>query len=175
MKEPVMAATFGDDKEGRMPKIVPNLWFDTNALEAAEFYVSIFPNSKIVDVAYYGEGAPMPAGTVLVVSFELDGQLHRGINGGPMFTFSEAVSLEVSTADQNETDYYWERLTTDGGNEVQCGWLKDRFGLSWQVVPVGAIALLTDPDPGRRQRATDAMMQMVKLDLAALHAAADGT
>ena len=155
-----------------MPQITPNLWFDTQAQEAAEFYVSVFPNSKITNVTYYGEAGPGPAGTVLTVDFELDGQPFTGINGGPQFTFTEAVSFLINCADQEEVDSYWAKLT-DGGSEVQCGWLKDRYGLSWQVVPVGMNELINDPDPGRSARAMRAMLGMKKLDLAALHAAAD--
>lgn len=156
-----------------MPQIIPNLWFDTEALAAAEFYVSIFPNSRIVQVARYPEGTPERAGEPLTVDFELDGQPHTAINGGPQFTFDEAVSLLVLCDDQAEVDRYWEALTA-GGEEVQCGWLKDRYGLSWQVVPKGMEEILGDPDPARAQRAMAAMMTMVKLDLAALRAAADG-
>jgi predicted 3-demethylubiquinone-9 3-methyltransferase (glyoxalase superfamily) len=155
-----------------MPQITPNLWFDTQAQEAAEFYVSVFPNSKVTNVTYYGEAGPGPAGTVLTVDFELDGQPFTGINGGPDFTFTEAVSFLINCADQEEVDSYWAKLT-DGGSEVQCGWLKDRYGLSWQVVPVGMNEVLNDPDPARSERAMRAMLGMKKLDLAALHAAAD--
>lgn len=156
-----------------MPRITPNLWFDTQALEAAEFYVSIFPNSAIGEITYYIEGSPGPAGTVQTVNFTLDGQPFTGINGGPQFTFSEAVSLLIDCSDQAELDHYWEKLT-DGGEPVQCGWLRDRYGLSWQVVPAGWEALMNDPDPDRVARATKAMLGMVKLDMAALQAAADG-
>lgn len=156
-----------------MPRITPNLWFDTQALEAAEFYVSIFPNSSIGEITHYIEGSPGPAGTVQTVNFTLDGQPFTGINGGPQFTFSEAVSLLIDCADQAELDHYWEKLT-DGGEPVQCGWLRDRYGLSWQVVPTGWEALMNDPDPDRVARATAAMLGMVKLDIAALQAAADG-
>lgn len=156
-----------------MPRITPNLWFDTQALEAAEFYVSIFPDSSIGEVTHYIEGSPGPAGTVQTVNFSLDGQPFTAINGGPQFTFSEAVSLLIDCADQTELDYYWEKLT-DGGEPVQCGWLRDRYGLSWQVVPEGWEALMNDPDPDRVARATAAMLSMVKLDIAALEAAADG-
>lgn len=155
-----------------MPKITPNLWFDTEGLEAAEFYVSIFPNSKINNVTHYGEAGPRPAGTVLTVDFELDGQEYTAINGGPEFKFDEAVSLLINCADQAEVDYYWEKLT-DGGEEVQCGWLKDRYGLSWQVVPAGMMELFSDPDPSKVDRAMKAMFDMKKLDLAALLEAAN--
>lgn len=157
-----------------MPTITPNLWFDTQSEEAAEFYCSIFPNSKITNVTHYGEAGPRPAGMVLTVDFVLDGQEYTAINGGPEFTFTEAISLLINCEDQEEVDYYWAKLT-DGGQEVQCGWLKDRYGLSWQVCPVGMLELLNDPDPERSQRAMTAMLGMVKLDLAALRAAADGS
>ena len=156
-----------------MPRITPNLWFDTQALEAAEFYVSVFPNSRITNVARYTEAGPGPAGTVLTVEFELDGQPYTAINGGPQFTFDEAISLLISCADQAEVDYYWDKLT-DGGEESMCGWLKDRYGLSWQVAPPGMAEIFADPDPTRAERAMRAMLQMRKLDLAALQAAAGG-
>lgn len=154
-------------------KIIPNLWFDTEAEQAAEFYVSIFDNSRIVDISHYNEAGPREAGMVMTVAFELDGQRFVGINGGPEFTFDEAVSFEVSCDTQEEVDHFWERLS-DGGEEGQCGWLKDRFGLSWQVVPAGMEKLLNDPDPDRARRAMEAMLRMSKLDIAALQAAADG-
>ena len=157
-----------------MPTITPNLWFDTQGQEAAEFYCSIFPNSKITNITYYGEAGPGPAGTVLTVDFVLDGHEYTAINGGPLFTFNEAISLCVNCEDQDEVDSYWAKLT-DGGEEVQCGWLKDRYGLSWQVCPKGMVELLNDPDPARSQRAMTAMLGMKKLDLAALRAAADGS
>jgi predicted 3-demethylubiquinone-9 3-methyltransferase (glyoxalase superfamily) len=156
-----------------MPKITPNLWFDTEAEEAAEFYVSVFPNSKINDVTYYGEAGPRPAGMVLTVEFELDGQPFTALNGGPQFTFDEAVSFLVDCTDQDEVDYYWDRLREGGGQEGPCGWLKDRFGVSWQVNPVELMQLLTDPDPARAARATQAMYAMQKIDIAAVRAAAD--
>jgi predicted 3-demethylubiquinone-9 3-methyltransferase (glyoxalase superfamily) len=155
-----------------MPEITPNLWFDTEGKEAAEFYCSVFPNSKINNVTYYGEAGPRPAGTVLTVDFELDGQRLTAINGGPEFTFDEAVSFLINCADQKEVDYYWSKLT-EGGEESQCGWLKDKYGLSWQVVPTELEKLITDPDEGRAQRAMKAMLGMKKLDVAALRAAAD--
>ena len=153
-------------------RVIPNLWFDTQGLEAAEFYCSIFPNSRIRSVARYPEGAPGPAGEVMTVEYELDGQRFVHINGGPQFTFSEAVSFQIDCADQAEVDHYWDRLV-DGGEESQCGWLKDRYGVSWQVVPAGMDDVLSDPDPGRAQRAMQAMLQMRKLDVAALRRAAD--
>jgi predicted 3-demethylubiquinone-9 3-methyltransferase (glyoxalase superfamily) len=154
-------------------KIVPNLWFDTEAEDAADFYTSVFKNSRIVNVAHYTEAGSRPAGTVMTVEFELDGQRFVGINGGPQFTFDEAVSFQISCEDQDEVDYYWERLT-EGGEEGPCGWLKDRFGLSWQVVPTGMAELFDDPDPERARRAMEAMLQMRKLDIEALRRAADG-
>jgi predicted 3-demethylubiquinone-9 3-methyltransferase (glyoxalase superfamily) len=156
-----------------MPRITPNLWFDTQGLEAAEFYVSVFPSSRITNVTRYTEAGPGPAGEVLTVDFELDGQEYTAINGGPQFTFDEAISLLVNCADQAEVDYYWSRLS-EGGEESRCGWLKDRYGLSWQVCPVGMAEVFADPDPARVERAMRAMLQMTKLDLAAMLAAADG-
>ena len=156
-----------------MPKITPNLWFDTESEQAAEFYVSVFPNSKITDVTHYGEAGPRPAGTVLTVEFVLDGTEFTAINGGPEFTFDEAISLMITCEDQEEIDYYWDKLTA-GGEESQCGWLKDKYGLSWQVVPTGMAEALNDPDPARSERAMKAMLGMKKIDLAALRAAADG-
>jgi predicted 3-demethylubiquinone-9 3-methyltransferase (glyoxalase superfamily) len=157
-----------------LQKIVPNLWFDTEGEEAAEFYVSVFPNSRVLNVARYTEAGPRDAGTVMTVEFELDGQRFVAINGGPDFRFSEAVSFQVTCADQEELDYYWERLTSDGGSDGPCGWCKDRYGLSWQVVPEGMDELFADPDPTRATRAMEAMLGMRKLDVAALHAAAEG-
>ena len=153
--------------------IVPNLWFDTEAEAAADFYTSVFDSSRIVSVTRYPDAGPGPVGSVMTVEFELNGQRFVGINGGPQFTFSEAVSFQITCDTQDEVDYYWERLS-DGGQEVQCGWLKDRFGLSWQVVPTGMEELLNDPDPERANLAMEAMLTMVKLDVAALRAAADG-
>jgi predicted 3-demethylubiquinone-9 3-methyltransferase (glyoxalase superfamily) len=154
-------------------KITPSLWFDTEAEDAANFYTSVFKNSRIVSVAHYTEGAPRPAGTVMTVEWELDGQRFIGINGGPQFKFDEAISLQISCQDQEEVDYFWEKLT-DGGEEGPCGWLKDRFGLSWQVVPKGMGELFTDPDPERSGRAMQAMLKMKKLDIGELRRAADG-
>jgi predicted 3-demethylubiquinone-9 3-methyltransferase (glyoxalase superfamily) len=155
-----------------MPRITPNLWFDTQGEEAAEFYISVFPNSKITNVLRYTEAGPGPAGTVVTVDFVLDGQEYTAINGGPDFTFNEAVSLLINCDDQEEVDYYWSKLT-EGGEEGQCGWLKDRYGLSWQVCPTAVYDLLQDPDQDRAARATAAMYQMKKIDIAAMRAAAD--
>jgi len=154
-------------------KITPNLWFDTEAEEAAAFYISVFPNSRIVNVARYTEAGPRPAGMVMTIEFELDGQRFIGINGGPQFTFDEAVSFQINCETQDDVDYYWERLS-EGGEEGPCGWLKDRYGLSWQVTPPGMDELFADPDPKKAERAMKAMLGMSKLDLAALRSAAEG-
>jgi predicted 3-demethylubiquinone-9 3-methyltransferase (glyoxalase superfamily) len=154
-------------------RIVPNLWFDTEAEEAAGHYISIFKNSRIVNVTHYTEAGPREAGTVMTVEFELDGQRFVGINGGPEFTFDEAVSFQIDCENQEEIDYYWDRLS-EGGEEGQCGWLKDRYGLSWQVVPTGMEELFADPDPTKAERAMQAMFGMRKLDIAALRSAAEG-
>jgi predicted 3-demethylubiquinone-9 3-methyltransferase (glyoxalase superfamily) len=154
-------------------KIVTNLWFDTEAEEAAAFYTSVFENSRIVNVTHYTEAGPRAAGTVMTVEWELDGQRFVGINGGPQFKFDEAISLQIECQDQDEVDYYWEKLS-EGGQEGPCGWLKDRYGLSWQVTPTGMEELFTDPDPERAKRAMEAMLKMSKLDIAALHSAAGG-
>ncbi|MCX4728764.1 VOC family protein [Streptomyces sp. NPDC090052] len=155
-----------------MPRITPNLWFDTEGEEAAAFYVSVFPRSEIKHVTHYTAAGPRPAGTVLTVDFVLDGQEYTAINGGPQFTFDEAISLMVKCADQEEIDYYWAKLS-EGGQEGPCGWLKDKYGVSWQVAPTGLHEILTDPDPTRGERAMKAVFGMKKLDLAAIRAAAD--
>jgi predicted 3-demethylubiquinone-9 3-methyltransferase (glyoxalase superfamily) len=156
-----------------MQTISPFLWFDDQAEQAAQRYVEIFPNSRIVSVARYGEGAPQPAGTAMSVSFVLDGTEVQALNGGPMYSFTEAFSFVVSVPDQAECDRVWDALTADGGEPGRCGWLKDRWGLSWQVIPTALPELLGDPDPGRASRAMNAMLTMNKIDVAALHAAAD--
>jgi len=145
-----------------MPTTTPCLWFDTEGLEAAELYVSVFPNSRIVKVLHYGEAGPRPAGTVMTVDFELDGKPFIALNGGPEFTFTEALSLEIECADQAEVDHYWSKLG-EGGEHGPCGWLKDRYGLSWQVVPVRMKELLDDPDQAKAQAAMAAMLGMGKL------------
>jgi predicted 3-demethylubiquinone-9 3-methyltransferase (glyoxalase superfamily) len=155
------------------PKIVPSLWFDTEAEEAAEFYTSIFENSRILNKLYYTDAAPRKAGMVMTVEWELDGQRFVGINGGPQFTFDEAVSFQINCKDQDEVDYYWDKLT-EGGKEGPCGWVSDKYGLSWQVVPEGMDELFADPDRERANRAMAAMLKMGKLDIAAIRAAADG-
>ena len=157
-----------------MPRITPNLWFDGEALDAAEYYCSIFPNSEIRAVSHYTEAGPGPAGEVLTVDFVLDGKEFTAINGGPAFTFDEAVSFLINCKDQAEVDRYWDTFIGDGGQESQCGWLKDKFGLSWQVVPEGMAELFTDPDKSKAERAMKAMLGMKKLDVAALQAAAAG-
>ena len=157
-----------------MQKITPCLWFDTQAEQAAEFYTSVFDHSEILEVARYGEAGPGPEGSAMVVRFALDGQEFVGLNGGPLFTFDEAVSFQIDCKDQAEVDYYWDRLS-EGGEEGQCGWLKDRFGLSWQVVPARLTELLGDPDPAVAERATRAMFEMRKIDIAAVERAASGT
>jgi len=156
-------------------KITPFLWFDTEALEAAEFYVSLFEDSKILGVSRYGEGGPGPAGSVMVVNFQLAGQEFMALNGGPMFKFTEAVSLYVHCATQAEVDYLWENLIADGGEESMCGWLKDRYGLSWQIIPDALGELLGDPDPEKAGRVMQAMLQMRKIDVARLEQARNGT
>jgi len=157
-----------------MPQITPNLWFDTQSEEAAAFYVSVFPNSAITNVTHYTDAGPREAGLVLTVDFVLDGQAYTAINGGPDFTFNEALSLLINCDGQDEVDYYWDKLREGGGREIACGWLKDRYGLSWQVFPTQAAALLADADSERSQRAMTAMLSMIKIDLAAMRAAADG-
>jgi predicted 3-demethylubiquinone-9 3-methyltransferase (glyoxalase superfamily) len=154
-------------------KITPNLWFDGNAEEAAAFYVDVFADGKIGHIAHYPENSPGPAGTVMTVEWEVMGLKFIGINGGPQFKFDEAVSFMISCKDQDEVDYFWDRLT-DGGEESQCGWCRDRFGLSWQVVPEGMEVVFNDPDKEKSQRAMQAMLQMKKLDIGALRAAAEG-
>ena len=154
-------------------KIIPNLWFDNDAEDAANFYITVFKNSRIVSVAKYPEGSPGEPGTVMTVEFELDGQRFVGINGGPQFKFDEAVSFQITCEGQDEVDYYWDALT-EGGEESQCGWLKDKFGLSWQVVPQGMEEVFSDPDRAKAERAMKAMLGMRKLDIAALRAAAEG-
>jgi predicted 3-demethylubiquinone-9 3-methyltransferase (glyoxalase superfamily) len=155
-----------------MQKITPCLWFDTEGEEAATFYTSVFKNSRIVSVTRYGEAGPRSAGMVLTVEFELDGQAFVALNGGPEFTFTEALSLQVGCETQEEVDEYWERLSA-GGQEGPCGWLKDKYGVSWQIVPTSLTELISDPDPERSQRAMRAMLQMTKIDIAAVQAAAE--
>jgi predicted 3-demethylubiquinone-9 3-methyltransferase (glyoxalase superfamily) len=156
-----------------MQKISPFLWFDDQAEEAANHYVSIFKNSAILGVSRYGEGAPRPAGSAMSVSFVLDGLEMQALNGGPEFAFTEAISLFVTAETQDEIDDLWEKLTSGGGEPSQCGWLKDRYGLSWQIVPPVLFELMGDPDPDKSSRVMQALFTMGKIDIAALQAAHD--
>ena len=158
-----------------MPTITPFLWFDDQAEEAVEFYVSVFPNSRILDVVRNGEHAPGPTGSVMTIRFELDGTVFTALNGGPAhYGFDESVSFVIDCKTEEEVDHYWGALT-DGGEEIACGWLQDRYGLRWQVVPSDLPSLLGDPDPERASRALQAMMTMKKLDMRAMREAADGS
>lgn len=150
-----------------MQKVTPFLWFDTQAEEAANFYTSIFENSKVAEVTRYGEAGPGPAGTVMTITFQLDGQEFIALNGGPQFKFTEALSFSVACETQEEVDYYWEKLT-DGGEPGPCGWLKDKYGLSWQINPTVLGELLSDPDPEKSKRVLEAMLQMKKIDIQTL-------
>ena len=156
-----------------MQKIVPNLWFDTEAEDAANYYVSIFKDSEITNVSHYGDNGPREAGMVMTVSFKLQGQEFTAINGGPEFKFDEAISFLVNCESQDEVDEYWEKLS-DGGEEGPCGWLKDRYGLSWQIIPTILGRLLQDEDTEKANRAMQAMLQMKKIDIAKLQEAFDG-
>ncbi len=156
-----------------MTTITPCLWFDGNGLEAAELYVSVIPDSRITDVSYYGPDQPGEQGKVMTVAFELAGRPFTALNGGPVYKFTEAVSMQVSAHDQDEVDRYTERLTAGGGEVGPCGWVKDRFGLSWQVVPEVMIELIGDKDPLRANAAVQAMLGMTKIDIQALRDAAD--
>jgi len=157
-----------------MQKITTFLWFNNNAEEAANYYTSIFKNSKIVDVSRYGDAGPGPKGSVMVVKFQLAGQEFTALNGGPQFKFSEAISLVVNCESQQEIDEYWRKLTADGGRESECGWLKDKFGLSWQIVPTELGKLMSAKDPATANRVMQALLQMKKLDIAKLKQAAEG-
>jgi predicted 3-demethylubiquinone-9 3-methyltransferase (glyoxalase superfamily) len=159
-------------KDATMPALTPMLWFDTEAEQAAEFYTSVFPNSKIVEVTHYGSAGPRREGMVMTVAFELDGQEFVALNGGPDYSFSEAISFIVNCETQEEVDTYWEALS-EGGEEGPCGWLKDRFGLSWQVTPTALPRLLADPDTDKAQRVMAAMLEMKKIDIETLERAAD--
>lgn len=168
------AATSRDAQaQPRTQKITTFLWFDNNAEEAAKFYVSVFKNSKILNTTRYGDVGPGPKGTVMTVDFELDGERFTGLNGGPQFKFTEAISLVVHCKTQEEVDYFWEKLS-EGGQKVECGWLKDKFGLFWQVTPDILLDLLQDSDTQKSQRVMKAMMQMKKIDIAKLKEAAQG-
>jgi predicted 3-demethylubiquinone-9 3-methyltransferase (glyoxalase superfamily) len=157
-----------------MQKITPFLWFDNNAEEAAQFYVSVFKNSRILAVTRYGDAGPGPKGSVMVVSFQLEGQQFTALNGGPRFKFTEAFSFVVSCENQEEIDYYWNKLTAEGGQESACGWLKDKFGFSWQIVPTALGKLMIDKDPKKANRVMQALLQMKKIDIATLEEAAEG-
>ena len=154
-----------------MQKITPWLWFDTEGEEAAKFYTSVFPNSRITEVTRYGSAGPRPEGTVMTVGFELDGQKLVALNGGPEFTFNEAISFQVSCETQDEVDEYWSKLS-EGGEQGPCGWLKDRYGLSWQIIPTALHRLLADPDREKSQRVMSAMLQMKKIEIDELERAA---
>ena len=154
-----------------MPKITPWLWFDTEAEEAAQFYTSVFPNSKVREIVHYGSAGPRTEGMVMTVTFELDGREIAALNGGPEFKFTEAISLEVQCEGQEEVDWYWSKLS-EGGEEGPCGWLKDRFGVSWQIVPTALTRLISDPDREKSQRVMRAMFGMKKLDIEGLEQAA---
>ena len=157
-----------------MQPITPFLWFDSQAEEAAQFYVSVFPDSEILSVARYGEAGPGPAGSVMVVAFKLRGQEFNALNGGPVYQFNPAISFVVDCQTQEEVDHYWDAMTADGGQPVQCGWLTDKFGVSWQIVPRRLNELMASSDPEVARRVTEAMLRMVKLDIAELEAAAQG-
>src|SRR5215467_3273744 len=154
-----MAAT---NPAPRKQKITTFLWFDNNAEEAANFYVSVFKNSRILETTHYTDAGPAPKGTVMTVEFELEGQQFTALNAGPTFKFNEAISLLVHCQSQEEVDYYWDKLTADGGQESACGWLKDKYGLSWQITPDALLTLIKDSDPAKVQRAMQAMMTMKK-------------
>ena len=154
-----------------MQKITPCLWFDTQGEQAAKFYTTVFSNSRIVDIARYGAAGPRPEGTVMTVTFELDGQRFVALNGGPEFTFNEAISFQVSCETQEEVDYFWGKLS-ESGQEGPCGWLKDRYGVSWQIVPTALVELLSVPDPAKWQEAMKAMLGMHKIDIDAIRQAA---
>jgi predicted 3-demethylubiquinone-9 3-methyltransferase (glyoxalase superfamily) len=153
-------------------KIAPCLWFDTRGEEAANFYTSVFEDARVVDVTRYGSAGPRPEGMVMTVVFELAGQQFIALNGGPEFTFDEAISFQVTCESQDEVDHFWSKLVEGGGEHGPCGWLKDRFGVSWQIVPTDLEELIRDPDPGRAQAAIKAMLGMGKIDVAELHRAA---
>ncbi len=157
-----------------MQKITTFLWFDDQAEEAVNFYTSLFQDAKILEVNRYSDAGPGPAGQVMVINFQLVGQEFTALNGGPQFKFNEAISLVVNCETQAEVDRLWEKLTADGGQESMCGWLKDKYGLSWQIVPTALGGLIGGPDPAGAQRAMQAMLQMHKLDIAALQRAYEG-
>lgn len=157
-----------------MPKITPFLWFNDSAEEAANFYTSVFKNSRITSTTRYTKAGPGPEGSVMTVAFELDGDKFTALNGGPHFKFTEAISFVINCEDQEETDYFWSKLTADGGSEGQCGWLKDKFGVSWQVVPAGLMRVLSTAPKERMPAVMSALMKMKKIEVAELEAAAEG-
>ena len=157
-----------------MQKITPNLWFDDQAEEAVNFYTSIFKNSKILNVSRYPEGAPGLAGKVMTAAFELDGQEFMALNGGPQYKFSEAISFLVNCRTQKEVDELWQKLTANGGEEGPCGWLKDKFGVSWQIIPTALGEMLSDPNPSKAQRVMEAMLKMKKIEIPVLQQAYAG-
>jgi predicted 3-demethylubiquinone-9 3-methyltransferase (glyoxalase superfamily) len=161
------------EEDANMPKITPFLWFDNQAEEAANFYVSVFKDSKILSVSRYGDAGPGPKGSVMVVNFELDKQRFIALNGGPQFKFTEAISFTVDCTTQEEVDQFWSKLS-QGGEPGPCGWLKDRYGLSWQIVPTILNELVSDPDPKKSNRVMEAMLQMKKLNIAGLKRAYEG-
>ena len=157
----------------KVQKINPFLWFNNQAEEAAKFYVSIFKNSGVKKIVHYGKAGPGPEGSVMTVAFELEGQEFTALNGGPVYKFTEAISFVVNCNSQEEVDYYWDKLTEDGEEGV-CGWLKDKYGLSWQIVPTVMVEMMSDPDPEKAKRVTEAMLQMVKIDIKTLKEAYEG-
>jgi predicted 3-demethylubiquinone-9 3-methyltransferase (glyoxalase superfamily) len=162
-----------NEKEPVMQKITPFLWFDNNAEEAMNFYISVFKDSKILSVTRYGEAGPGPKGSVMTGKFQLEGQEFMALNGGPHFKFTEAISFVVNCETQEEVDEFWEKLV-EGGEESQCGWLKDKYGLSWQIVPTILVEMLQDKDPEKSQRVMKAMLQMIKIDIKTLKQAYEG-
>jgi predicted 3-demethylubiquinone-9 3-methyltransferase (glyoxalase superfamily) len=166
------APRLDESTKARPQKITTFLWFDGNAEEAVNFYISVFKNSKILKTVHYGDAGPLPKGTIMTIEFELDGEQFTALNGGPEFKFNESISLLVHCKTQQEVDYFWEKLS-EGGQEVECGWLKDKFGLAWQVVPDVLFELVSDEDPQKSDRVMKALMQMVKLDIEGLKKAAE--
>ena len=157
-----------------MEKIIPFLWYDGKAEEAAKLYTSIFPNSKILSVKHWGEGSPFPKDQAMTVTFELDGRRFHAMDADPQFKFTEATSMFVNCSSQEEVDNYWNKLTADGGQESMCGWLKDKYGLSWQIIPTALMEMMSDEDPAKAGRTMQAMMKMKKIDIAVLKKAYDG-
>jgi len=170
---PQTAASKNEQTAPRNQKITTFLWFNNNAEEAANFYCSVFKNARILNTTHYGDAGPGPKGSVMTVDFELDGQKFAALNGGPQFKFTEAISLVVNCKDQEEVDYFWEKLS-EGGQKVECGWLKDKFGLFWQITPEILLELIGDPDEQKQQRVMKAMMTMKKIDIKQIEEAAKG-